>query len=321
MYQITQNPTAASHPHRSESSSIAVENPPNVPLTPLIQISVGAERVLAKQEYLLGKTASVKDRVVGFMIDAAIQRGELQAGGKVVEASSGSTAIAAAAECSSRGLRFFAVVPASVPVEKIRLIELLGGQVRTVAPEGGIAAASDKANEIAEDEGAWLMNQFQNTDHRLAHHATALELVRQLGDAQRPIALCTGVGTGATLTGIYECLTNRGAEVLPVVARVDARTPMFQDIGFVSAGFDNLLAQLSKDDDSFRRSVREITVPESNASEILQKLWKSGLLVGPASAVNCAVAGLVARELGPSYDVVTVFTDRVERYLTRKLVN
>jgi cysteine synthase A len=287
-------------------------------MSELVQIQTDSNPVIAKLEFVGGRTASIKDRVVDYMIDQAIDSGELSERGTVVEATSGSTGIAAAVSCKRRGLNFVTVLPASVSSEKVHIIKLLGGKAILVE-SGGIAAAQEKAAQLAAENGWFCMNQFGNPNHWKAHHVTAAELVHQLGVQSNRFTLCIGVGTGATLTGIYDYCVNHEIDLRPVVARLNPNAKRLKDFGFAPVGFDNLYEQRKTYDPKFRDLVEEIEVDESDAESAFDRLLSSGYPIGPASAVNFAVASQLAARSDLHGPVVTIFTDRMERYLSNIL--
>jgi cysteine synthase A len=287
-------------------------------MSELVQIQTDSNPVIAKLEFVGGRTASIKDRVVDYMIDKAIDSGELSEKGTVVEATSGSTGIAAAVSCKRRGLSFVTVLPASVSREKVHIIKLLGGEAILVE-SGGIAAAQEKAAKLALENGWFCMNQFGNPNHWKAHHVTAAELVHQLGVQSNRFTLCIGVGTGATLTGIYDYCVNHEIDLRPVVARLNANATRLKDFGFAPVGLDNLYERRRAHDPRFRNLVEEIEVDESEAESAFDRLLSSGYPIGPASAVNFAVASQLAASSDSHGPVVTIFTDRMERYLANIL--
>ncbi len=287
-------------------------------MTELVQLQTDSNPVFAKLEFVGGRTASIKDRVVDYMIDRAIDSGELSQGGTVVEATSGSTGIAAAVSCQRRGLSFVTVLPASVPQEKVHIIKLLGGKVILVE-SGGITAAQTKAAQLASENGWFCMNQFRNPNHWKAHHTTAAELVHQLGFHSDRFTLCVGVGTGATLTGIYDYCVSHGIDVRPVAARLNPNAKRIKDFGFAPVGLDNLYERRKVQDPKFRSAVEEIQVDEPEAEAAFVRLLSSGYPVGPASAVNFAAASRLAASWDSHGPVVTIFTDRMERYLSNIL--
>ena len=103
--------------------------------TPLIRLNTlcretGCE-ILGKAEFL-NPGGSVKDRAALYIIRDAEQRGELQAGGTVVEGTAGNTGIGLAHICSARGYRCVIIIPETQSQEKMELLRVLGAEVRPV---------------------------------------------------------------------------------------------------------------------------------------------------------------------------------------------
>src|SRR6185503_1797731 len=92
--------------------------------------------VLAKLENL-NPGGSVKDRIALRMIEAAERAGRLQAGGVVVELTSGNTGTGLAIVCAVRGYRFIAVMSEGNSVERRRMLRALGAEVVLVPQAGG----------------------------------------------------------------------------------------------------------------------------------------------------------------------------------------
>src|SRR3954452_16426103 len=97
------------------------------PLVP-VQLDPGLPAVWCKLEFL-SPSGSTKDRIARYILEKAWRRGDLRPGGRVVEASSGSTSIALALQCAQMGLRFTAVMPRGVSNERVWMIRAYGGDV------------------------------------------------------------------------------------------------------------------------------------------------------------------------------------------------
>ena len=190
--------------------------------------------------------------------------------------------------------------------------------------------------------------------HTKAHRVTALEIfstllkrhvASQVKTELSQIAVVAGVGTGGTLMGIREfcqggakhwlseldelglqsvhreklrwLLDNSGKGeslrcVRFYVARLQSGKGILHDIGFTTAGHRENIFGREKPSD-----VQELSVEEDRAVETTYLLWKRGYPVGPASGVNYAAAATV--DLGELGTVVTVFTDRMDRYFSTAL--
>ena len=94
--------------------------------TPLLKLDDA--RIYAKLEYF-NPLHSVKDRAALYMIEGAMNRGELQAGGTVVEATSGNTGIALAYIAARKGLKLVTVLPENMSEERKKLLRHLGAEV------------------------------------------------------------------------------------------------------------------------------------------------------------------------------------------------
>jgi len=143
--------------------------------TPLVAVQTApdAPAIWVKLEFL-NPSGSTKDRIARHILGLALKNGQVQPGGLVAEASSGSTSIAMALVCAQLGLRFIAVMPAGVSNERVLMIRALGGEVRLTPKSDGIAGA------IAETERleAFLPKQFDNIENANAHrYGTAREIL------------------------------------------------------------------------------------------------------------------------------------------------
>ena len=152
---------------------------------------------------------SIKDRIGLSMIDDAERRGVLGPGSTIVEPTSGNTGIGLAMVAAVRGYRLILVMPESMTIERRRLMAAYGAQLELTPREGGMKAAIARADElVAEIEGAWIPQQFENPANPAIHHdATAQEILRDFPDGVD--FLITGVGTGGHITGVSEALKER----------------------------------------------------------------------------------------------------------------
>ncbi|MBQ2257040.1 MAG: cysteine synthase family protein, partial [Clostridia bacterium] len=182
--------------------------------TPLIALeSVGRlygwhARVFAKCEWC-NPAGSSKDRAVQYMLDDAFACGRLQAGGTVIEPTSGNTGIALAAQASARGLHAVIVMPDNMSVERIMLMRARGAEVvLTPAAEGMSGAIAHAEQLAASTQGAMILGQFENPANAHAHYATTgPEIFAQTNGEIDCLIAC--VGTGGTLSGTGKYLKER----------------------------------------------------------------------------------------------------------------
>ena len=223
--------------------------------------------------------------------------------------------------CAQRGLRFVAVMPEGVSPERIKLIAAFGAEIELTPKAGGIAASLARCEAIGQDCGAFLPCQFSNLDNANAHrYGTAWEVVGQL-PTDRIDAVVSGVGTGGTLVGLHQGLSDHGCRPRAVLA-VPTTGNCFGDVectSFSAAipgvvdGLSRIFAEAALGD------VRREQVDDLDCLAVTRRLLQAGYPVGPSSGLNYLAAWRVARELGEGAVVVTVFPDRVERYFSGAL--
>ena len=290
------------------------------PLVP-VQLDLGGATVWCKLEFL-NPSGSTKDRIARYILEKAWRLGKLRAGDSVLEASSGSTSIALALACAQMGLRFVAVMPEGVSNERVMIIRAYGGEVRLTPKDAGIRGAIAETERLSLDGNAFLPRQFANPDNAEAHRVgTAREMLDQL-PAGGADAVVSGVGTGGTLVGLYQGLSESGCAIIPILARpVNVRRAPEAECCSFSARIPGVADSLSS---IFREAdlsgLVTIEVNDDEAIDATRRLIRMGFPVGPSSGLNyVAAADYIRRHSGSSPIVVTVFPDRMERYFTTEL--
>ena len=121
----------------------------HVQQTPLTPISPGNDRikVWCKLEFL-NPSGSIKDRIARYILEKAWRRGQLRAGDRVIEASSGSTSIAMALACAQMNLRFSAIMPEGVSPERQMMIRAFGGEIILCPRQDGLDGALREAERV-----------------------------------------------------------------------------------------------------------------------------------------------------------------------------
>jgi len=291
-------------------------------LTPLVPVELepGMGTVWCKLEFL-NPSGSTKDRIARYILEKQWRLGRLRRGDTVVEASSGSTSIALALACAQMGLKFTAVMPASVSSERVLIIRSYGGNIILTPKEEGITGALKRAEEEAERIGGYCPLQFENPDNAEAHRvSTGQEILSQIpGGVVHGIV--SGVGTGGTLVGLYSAFAQAGCPVVPCLARpVEGLHHYEVECCSFSSRVPGVVDGLSKlFQPELLPGLREINIDPDVAIDTTKKLIRQGFPVGPSSGLNFAAAIELTAQLGPHAQVVTVFPDRMERYFSTEL--
>jgi len=177
----------------------------NTPIIKLHRLAPGHVEMYVKVE-AFNPAGSVKDRLALAIILDAEQRGLLKPGQTVIEATSGNTGVALAAICAARGYPFVAVMTETFSIERRKLIRAYGGKVVLTPAAARGSGMVAKAVELAQKNGWFFTNQFENPANPAYHRqTTAAEILRDFA-GRRLDYFVTGWGTGGTLTGVGEVL-------------------------------------------------------------------------------------------------------------------
>lgn len=289
--------------------------------TPLVDVSAlgsGKATILGKYE-ATNPGGSVKDRIARAMLDAAEKDGGLQAGGTVIEPTSGNTGVGLAMLAAARGYKMILVMPETMSVERRKLAASYGAEIVLTPGAEGMKGALAKAAEIqTQTPNSIVAGQFVNPANPEAHYKTTGPEI--WNDTEGGVgAVVAGVGTGGTISGTAKYLKEQNAEVKaiavepaesPVLSGGKPGTHKIQGIG---AGFVP---------DTFDRNVVDeiVTVTSADAIATKKRLAQAGLLVGISS--GAAVAAAIALSERPEYEgkiIVAVLPDTGERYLSMEL--
>src|SRR5262249_15172019 len=101
----------------------------NTPLIALKRASAATGCTILGKAEVMNPGQSVKDRPARHMILEAEKRGELRAGGLVVEATAGNTGIGLALVANARGYRTVIVIPDTQSQEKKDMLRLCGAEL------------------------------------------------------------------------------------------------------------------------------------------------------------------------------------------------
>ncbi|MCT7580926.1 cysteine synthase A [Aliarcobacter butzleri] len=293
--------------------------------TPLVQLQKASNEsgatVLGKCEFL-NPTHSVKDRIGTNMINTALKEGLINKDTIVIEPTSGNTGIALASVCAALGIKLILTMPASMSIERRRLLQALGAKLVLTPPEKGMKGAIEKANELKEETpNSFIPQQFANKANPEIHRLTTAQEILKDTDGKIDIFIAA-VGTGGTLTGTGEVLKAHNPNIKIIAVEPEASpvlsggNPGPHKIQGIGAGFVP---------DILNTKIYDEIIQVSNDSAIetsRQLAQNEGLLVGISAGANAYVASQVAaRPENKGKTIVTILCDTGERYLSSGLYN
>ncbi len=308
--------------------SVFQDNSLSIGNTPLVRLSrLTSANVYAKVESR-NPANSVKCRIGAAIIWDAERTGKLKPGMEIIEATSGNTGIALAFVAASRGYKLTLTMPASMSLERRKLLKALGANLVLTDPAKGMRGAVEKVSELvaAEPDKYFEAKQFENPANPQVHFDTTGPEIWRDTDGKVDV-LVAGVGTGGTITGVSryiklkqgKAITSVAVEpaVSPLITQTRAGQPLqpaphkIQGIGanFIPKNLDlEMVDQVE-------------TVSNEEAIDTARQLMlKEGILAGISSGAAVAAALRVAQQ--PQFKdktIVVVIPDSGERYLSTAL--
>lgn len=294
------------------------------PMLELRHLDAGPCRLFLKLE-LLNPGGSIKDRIALAMIEEAERRGELRPGATIIEATAGNTGLGLALVAAQKGYRLILVIPDKMSQEKIFNLRAMGAEIiltRSDVSKGHPEYYQDLAKRMAEEQGAFFINQFGNPDNVKAHEtSTAPEIWEQMQGQLD--AVVVGVGSSGTLTGMGRYFRRVAPHVEMVLADPEGSVLAgYLKTGVLGAKGSWLVEGIGEDfippicDLSVVRHAYSIPDGEAfaTAREVLRK---EGLLLGSSSGTLIAAALRYCRAQSRPKRVVTLGCDTGNKYLSK----
>ncbi|GAA5027864.1 cysteine synthase [Marivirga lumbricoides] len=253
---------------------------------------------------------SVKDRAALGMIGAALERGEIKAGDKLVEATSGNTGIALAMIAKLKGLHMTLIMPENSTAERIQTMEAYGAKVILTKAEGTIEYSRTVAEEMAATGEYFMLNQFGNPDNYMMHYKTTGPEIWK--DTEGKIThFVSAMGTTGTIMGVSRYLKEQN----PNIQIVGTQPTDGSKIPGIRRWSPEFLPKIFEPE----RVDQTIDVSEENAKHMTQRLAKEeGILAGMSSGGALVAALEVAKNIESGL-IVCITCDRGDRYLSSDL--
>ena len=284
----------------------------NTPLVRLQRLNEGLApgvTVLCKMEGD-NPAGSVKDRPAFYMVQGAQERGDIQPGDRLIEATSGNTGIALAMVGAILGYRMTLIMPDNLSDERKRAMTAYGAELILVSEKEGMEGARDLALEMERQGQGRVLNQFANPDCPRAHYeTTGPEIWRDTHGGVTHFV--SAMGTTGTIMGVSRYLKEKDPGVTIVGLQPSD--------GSKIAGIRRWPVEYRPEIFDPARVDVTLDIDQYEAEEMSRQLAVTeGIFCGVSAGGVVSGALRVARELSRGV-VVCIICDRGDRYLSTDL--
>ncbi|MEW8970494.1 MAG: cysteine synthase family protein [Mesobacillus sp.] len=290
----------------------------NTPMVELTQFHLPNDvRLYAKLEYL-NPGGSIKDRLGVELLDEALRTGKLEKGGTLIEPTAGNTGIGLALAAINKGIDVIFVVPEKFSIEKQTVMRALGANIIHTPTSDGMEGAIRKTEQLlAEIPNSYSPSQFSNPSNPETYYKTLGPEIWQDLDGRIDIFIA-GAGTGGTFMGTAKFLKEKNPMIKTVIVEPEGSILNGGESGphktegigmeFIPSYMDSAL-------------FNEIyTISDKDAFDTVKELAaREGILAASSSGAVLHAALQEARKSPPGTNIVTVFPDGSERYLSKKI--
>ncbi len=250
---------------------------------------------------------SVKDRPALSMINRAEQRGEIQPGDTLIEATSGNTGIALAMAAAIKGYRMVLIMPSHMSLERKLAMAAYGAELVEVSKEDGMEGARDLALKMQSEGRGKVLDQFGNADNPEAHYTgTGPEIWEQ---TQGQIThFVSSMGTTGTIMGVSRYLKEKN----PAIEIIGLQPDDCSAIPGIRRWPQAYLPKIYKPE-----CVDSIIDMDQHTAEVTMRRMaaEEGILCGVSSGGAVAGALQVAQRVENAV-IVAIVCDRGDRYLS-----
>ncbi len=280
----------------------------NTPLVRLQRLPGASSNTLLVKLEGNNPAGSVKDRPALSMIQHAEQRGAIQPGDTLIEATSGNTGIALAMVAAIKGYKMVLIMPETMSAERRASMKAYGAELILVSKAQGMEGARDLALQMQAEGKGKVLNQFANPDNPLAHFTgTGSEIWR---DTQGQVThFVSSMGTTGTImgTGSFLKLQNPAIQVVGV----QPATANDQIPG-IRRWTPEYLPEIFKPE----QIDRFMDVSQAEAETTMRRLAaEEGIFCGVSSGGAVAAALRLAQEVEHA-TIVSIICDRGDRYIS-----
>ena len=283
--------------------------------TPLVKINrlwAGKKTGLFAKIEGVNPGGSIKDRVVMKMIEEGEASGRLNKKKVLLEATSGNTGIALAMIGAVKGYRVKIIMSEAVSEERKNMIRAFGADLFLTPGRTGTDGAILKVRELlpAEPEKYFCPDQFSNEYNKIAHYeGTAQEIWHQMNG--QVDYFVSAIGTSGTLMGVAAYLRKYNPKV-KIYSAEPQSGHYIQGLKNMQDAIVPAIYERDKLDGVFK-------VKTAEAHAMARRIIRlEGIFVGMSSGAAMTAALKLAKKI-KSGNIVTIFPDRGEKYLSTEL--
>ncbi len=282
--------------------------------TPLVALQrIGLEINTANHNVVLGKlegnnpAGSVKDRPALSMIQRAQERGEIQPGDTLIEATSGNTGIALAMAAAIKGYRMVLIMPEDLSIERVQTMKAFGAELILTPKSGGMEYARDLAEKMQTEGKGRVLDQFANMDNPRIHYETTGPEIWD-DTAGRITHFVSAMGTTGTITGVARYLKEKN----PAIRIIGAQPSEGSRIPGIRKWPQAYLPKIYDP-----ANVDELVYVSQNDAETMCRRMarEEGIFAGISAAGACWVAQEITKRESNAI-IVFIVCDRGDRYLS-----
>ncbi|MBR5148240.1 MAG: cysteine synthase family protein [Bacteroidaceae bacterium] len=283
--------------------------------TPMVRINKlcpnPSVNIFAKLEGF-NPTGSIKDRIALRMVESAERKGQLRKGHTIIEPTSGNTGIGLAIVGVVKGYPVEIVMSSAVSVERRKILRSYGAKVILTPAEEGTDGAIRLARKMVEEspDKYFMPDQFANAANYQAHYEkTAIEIWQQT-DGQIDYFV-SAVGTSGTLMGVSRFLRAMKPDIKVVCAH-PIKEHYIQGLKNMEEAIVPQIYNPALID------TQEMIESEEAIEMARQIIVQEGIFAGMSSGA-AMLAALRTSERIERGNIVVVFPDRAEKYLSTKM--
>ena len=282
--------------------------------TPLVALQrIGSETSASRHNIVLGKlegnnpAGSVKDRPALSMIQRAEERGEIQPGDTLIEATSGNTGIALAMAAAIKGYRMVLIMPEDLSIERVQTMKAFGSELILTPKSGGMEHARDLAEKMKSEGKGHVLDQLANMDNPRIHYETTGPEI-WADTAGKITHFVRAMGTTGTITGVSKYLKEKN----PAIRIIGAQPSEGSRIPGIRKWPQAYLPKIYDP-----ANVDELVyVSQDDAETMCRRMAREeGIFAGISAAGACWVAQEISKRESNA-TIVFIVCDRGDRYLS-----